>query len=311
MKPPPFRYECPSSLEEALALRQEHGDEARPLAGGQSLVPMLNMRLARPTVLVDLNRLPALDGIAAGNGHLEIGTLTRQRRLERSGAAEPIGALQDALPLVGHVATRNRGTVGGSVAHADPAAELPLALLAVGGSVVAESAARGRREIPSDAFFTGFLTTALEPDELAVAIRFRHPLPGETSALAEMAPRHGDFALALAACWLRIVDGRIAAARVAVGAVADRPLLLRRAAEALVGQEPSPDAARAAGAAAAGSVDPTGSLHAPPAYQRHLVEILVTRAVARATARAQEVVAIDPLPGGQARPPHDRDGILP
>ncbi|MGH9038261.1 MAG: FAD binding domain-containing protein, partial [Acidimicrobiia bacterium] len=210
MKPPPFRYERPSSLEEALSLRREHGDEARPLAGGQSLVPMLNMRLARPAVLVDLNRLPDFDGVARVNGHLEVGALTRQRQLERSSAAEPIGALQDALPLVGHVATRNRGTVGGSVAHADPAAELPLALLALGGSVVAESAARGRREIPAGALFAGFLTTALEPDELVVAVRFPHPGAGEASAMAELAPRHGDFALGLAACWIRLVDGRIA-----------------------------------------------------------------------------------------------------
>ncbi|MDQ3946952.1 MAG: FAD binding domain-containing protein, partial [Actinomycetota bacterium] len=174
MKPPPFRYERPSSLEEALALRQEYGDEAQPLAGGQSLVPMLNMRLARPTVLVDLNRLPALDGISGTNGHLEVGALTRQRQLERSGATGTIGALCDALPLVGHVAIRNRGTVGGSVAHADPAGELPVALLALGGSVVAQSAARGRREIEADALFTGFLTTAVEYDELVVAVRFPH-----------------------------------------------------------------------------------------------------------------------------------------
>ncbi|HEY3240223.1 MAG TPA: FAD binding domain-containing protein, partial [Acidimicrobiia bacterium] len=145
MKPPPFRYERPSSLEEALALRQDHGDEARPLAGGQSLVPMLNMRLARPAVLVDLNRLPGLDDIATFDGHLEVGALVRQRELESCSEAGPIGALSDALPLVGHVATRNRGTVGGSIAHADPAAELPLALLSLGGSVVVESAGRGRR----------------------------------------------------------------------------------------------------------------------------------------------------------------------
>jgi carbon-monoxide dehydrogenase medium subunit len=283
MKPPPFRYERPSSLEEALALRQEHGDEARPLAGGQSLVPMLNMRLARPTILVDLNRLPALDDIATVDGHLEVGALVRQRELETCGAADPIGALHDALPLVGHVATRNRGTVGGSVAHADPAGELPLALLVLRGSVVVESAGQGRREIGADDLFTGFLTTALEPHELVVAVRFPDYRPDEASALVELAPRHGDFALAAAACWVRLVDGKVAAARVAVGAVADRPLLVADAADALVAGDPD-----AAGAAAAAAVEPAGSLHAPPEYQRHLIGVLVAAAARRATKRAAE-----------------------
>jgi CO/xanthine dehydrogenase FAD-binding subunit/aerobic-type carbon monoxide dehydrogenase small subunit (CoxS/CutS family) len=281
VKPPTFRYERPSSLEEALALRREHGDEARPLAGGQSLVPMLNMRLARPAVLVDLNRLPALDGIATVDGHLEVGALVRQRGLESCGAADPIGALDDALPLVGHVATRNRGTVGGSVAHADPAGELPLALVGLGGSVVVESAGRGRREIAADDLFTGFLTTALEPDELVVAVRFPDHRPGEASALVEVAPRHGDFALAAAACWVRLTDGQVSAARVAVGAVADRPLLVPEAAEALVAGDPED-----AGAAAAAAVEPTGSLHAPPDYQRHLIRVLVSAAAHRARQRA-------------------------
>jgi CO/xanthine dehydrogenase FAD-binding subunit len=281
MKPPPFRYQCPESLEAALALRQEHGDEARPLAGGQSLVPMLNMRLARPEVLLDLNRIPALDAIATDGDDLQVGALVRQRELERCGAAEPIGALQDALPLVGHVATRNRGTVGGSIAHADPAGELPLALLALGGSVVAESAARGRRTIPAGELFSGFLTTALEPDELVVAVRFPDHRTDEGSALVEVAPRHGDFALAAAACWVRLSDGEVADARVAVGAVADRPLLLPPAASALVAGGPDD-----AGAAAAAAVEPTGSLHAPPDYQRHLISVLVVRAIGRARDRA-------------------------
>jgi CO/xanthine dehydrogenase FAD-binding subunit/aerobic-type carbon monoxide dehydrogenase small subunit (CoxS/CutS family) len=283
MKPPPFRYERPSSLEEALSLRQEHGDEARPLAGGQSLVPMLNMRLARPAVLVDLNRIFALAGISTADGHLEVGSLVRQRELESCGVADPIGALSDALPLVGHIATRNRGTVGGSIAHADPAAELPLALLGLGGSVIVESVGRGRREIGADDLFTGFLTTALEPDELVVAVRFPDYQPGEASALVEVAPRHGDFALAAAACWVRLVDGHVAAARVAVGAVADRPLLVPEAADALIAGQPDD-----AGAAAAAAVEPTGSLHAPPEYQRHLIGVLVAAAARRAQARAAE-----------------------
>lgn len=283
MKPPPFRYERPDSLEEALALRAEHGDEARPLAGGQSLVPMLNMRLARPAVLVDLNGLPGLDGLALKDGDLEVGAMVRQRDLEQSEAAVPIGALHDALPLVGHVATRNRGTVGGSVAHADPGAELPLALLALDGAAVAESSARGRRQIAAGDFFTGFLTTALEPDEVLVAVRFPDARTDEGSALVEMAPRHGDFALAAAACWVRLGTGEVTDARVAVGAVADRPQLVPEAAAALVS-----GTADDAGAAAAAAVDPMGSLHAPPEYQRHLVGVLVAAAARRATERAIE-----------------------
>src|SRR5947209_1818062 len=203
MKPPAFRYERPETLDQALALLAEHGDEARPLAGGQSLVPMLNLRLAAPAVVVDLNALPELDDLAVDGETLVIGALTRQRRLELWPAAAAIGALADGLPLVGHVATRNRGTVGGSIAHGDPAAELPLALLALGGSVVAEGPG-GRREIPADELFAGFLTTALQPGELVVEVRFPIAPPGEASALLEVAQRHGDFPLAAVAVSLRL-----------------------------------------------------------------------------------------------------------
>ena len=282
MKPPRFRYECPAELEEALGLLGEHGDEARPLAGGQSLVPMLNLRLSAPAVVVDLNRLGGLDSIEEMDGRLHVGTLVRQRALERA-VVRP-GALADGLPLVGHLATRNRGTVGGSVAHADPAAELPLALLALGGSVVAASAGGRRREIAAEQFFAGFLTTTLEPGEMVAEVRFGAEGAGEGSALVEVAQRHGDFALAAAACRLRLGGGgRVAEARVAVGAVADRPLLVPEAAEALIeGSD-----AREAGRVAAGAVEVVGSLHAPEDYRRHLVGVLVARAVEKAAARAR------------------------
>ena len=289
MKPPRFRYHRPQTLAEALALLAENGDDARPLAGGQSLVPMLNLRLAAPAVVVDLSALAELDDLDVDGETLVIGALTRQRTLELSPAAAAIGALADGLPLVGHVATRNRGTVGGSIAHADPAAELPLALLALGGSVVAEGP-KGRREIAADDLFAGFLTTTLQPGELVVQVRFPTPGPGEASALLEVAQRHGDFPLAAVAVSLRL-DGvgtdtgpaRVAAARVAAGAVADRPLLLSDVADAL-GAGAS---AEEAGRLAASLVDPVGSLHAPPDYQRHLIGVLVTRAVSRAAARAR------------------------
>ena len=282
MKPPAVRYERPRVLPEALALLAEHGAEVRPLAGGQSLVPMLNLRLAAPAVVVDLNELPGLDCIEAGDGTLTVGALTRQRTLELSAEAAGVGALADGLPLVGHVATRNRGTVGGSVAHADPAAELPLALLALGGSVVVEGP-NGRREIPADELFAGFLTTTLEPGELIVEVHFPLPRGGQGSALLEVAQRHGDFPLVAVATSIRLgADDRVAEARVVAGAVADRPLLLSAAAEALIAGA-SPEET---GRVAAGEVDPAGSLHAPAAYQRHLVGVLVARAVRLAATRA-------------------------
>ena len=282
MKPPVFQYERPAAIAEALELLAEHGDDARPLAGGQSLVPMLNLRLAAPGVVVDLNALGDLARIEAADGTLAVGALTRQRAVELSPEAAAIGVLADGLPLVGHVATRNRGTVGGSIAHADPAAELPLALLALGGSVVAEGPG-GRREIPADEFFAGFLTTTLAPRELVVEVRFPLPRAREASALLEVAQRHGDFPLAAVAVSLLFdADGRVASARVAAGAIADRPLLLLAAGEALVAGAPADEAGRVAAA----EVDPTGTLHAPADYQRHLVSVLVSRAVTRAAARA-------------------------
>jgi carbon-monoxide dehydrogenase medium subunit len=282
MKPPAFRYERPHMMAEALALLAEHGDDARPLAGGQSLVPMLNLRLAAPAVVVDLNGLPGLDTLETADGTLVAGALTRQRNLELSPEAAPIGALADSLPIVGHVATRNRGTVGGSIAHADPAAELPLALLALDGSVAAEGPG-GRREIPVDELFAGFLTTTLQPGELVVEVRFPLPAAGEGSALLEVAQRHGDFPLAAVAVSVRLdADGRVAAARIAVGAVADRPLVLSGAAGTLVAGA----SAEMTGQVAAVEVEPAGSLHAPADYQRHLVGVLVARAVTRAVQRA-------------------------
>jgi len=282
MKPPAFRYERPHTMAEALELLAEHGDDARPLAGGQSLVPMLNLRLAAPAVVVDLNSLPRLDRLEATEGTLCVGALTRQRNLELSPEAAAIGALADSLPIVGHVATRNRGTVGGSIAHADPAAELPLALLALDGSVVADGPG-GSREIRAGELFAGFLTTTLQPGELVTEVRFPLPDRGEASALLEVAQRHGDFPLAAVAVSVRLdADERIVAARIAVGAVADRPLLLFGAAEAFVAGA----SAEMTGQIAAVEVDPTGSLHAPADYQRHLVGVLVARALTRSVHRA-------------------------
>jgi 2-furoyl-CoA dehydrogenase FAD binding subunit len=282
VKPASFAYVRAESVEHALETLREHGDGAKLLAGGQSLVPALNMRLARPSVLVDLNRLPGLDEIAEEDGGLRIGALARQAAAERSPLVrERCPLLAECLPFVGHFATRNRGTVAGSIAHADAAAELPLVFVALGGVVVTS-----RRTIPAEEFFVTHYTTALEPDELVVATTWPRVREGEGWAFEEFTLRHGDFALAAAACLLRVEDGRLAEVRLVAGAVTDRPELL--AVQSLVGESDQAEAARAAGALAAAAVDPPPNLHGSPEYRRRLVAVLVERAVGRAWSRSVE-----------------------
>jgi carbon-monoxide dehydrogenase medium subunit len=276
MKPAPFSYVRAESVDHAVEVLREHGDEAKPLAGGQSLVPALNMRLARPSVLVDLNRVAGLDAIGEDNGAVVVGALARQTStLQADVVRERCPLLAEALGFVGHVVTRNRGTVGGSIAHADPAAELPLVLAALGGSVVTS-----RRTLAPDQFFVASFMTALEPDELVLSTNWPSRRPGEGSAFEEFAPRHGDFALASAACVLRRTNDVVAEARVVVGAVTQRPELVDSA--FLVGRPVDDETARELGTAAAEVVDPTPNLHGSPAYRRSLVAALVARAVARA-----------------------------
>jgi len=264
VKPAPFRYERPDTVEEAAALLAEHGDEAKVLAGGQSLVPLLNFRLVRPAVLVDVNRVAGLDRIEDGR----VGATVRQSDF----LGVPL--VEEAMPFVGHFVTRNRGTVGGSIAHADPSAELPLCLLVLGGSVVTSKG----RELAADDFFRSHFTTALEPDELVVETIWPD---GGAVAFEEFAQRHGDFALSLAACSVHIEDGTVREARVGVGSVADRPTLLELG---LAGAPASEETAREAGAKAAAAVDPPGNLHASAAYLSHLTGVLVERVLARAFA---------------------------
>jgi carbon-monoxide dehydrogenase medium subunit len=262
MKPAPFEYIRPETLDEALEVLARGGDEAKVLAGGQSLVPALSMRLLRPALLVDVNRIPGLDEVTA-DGAMTIGATVRQADLRIR--AHPL--LVEVLPHIGHFATRNRGTVCGSIAHADAAAELPLALVTVRGSVVAASQ-RGRREIAAEEFFLGPYTTALEPDELVVETVWPNDAFGEGFAFEELAQRRGDYALAMAAVYVRGDE-----LRVAVGSVVDRPTLL----------EIDPERP---GESAASQVEPWGNVHASPAYLKQLVSVLVDRAVARARERA-------------------------
>jgi CO/xanthine dehydrogenase FAD-binding subunit len=273
VKPAPFDYIRAGSLQEALAALREGGDDAKPIAGGQSLVPALNMRLVRPSLLVDVNRAGL--GEVVVNGSLRVGATVRQAALAGDERVHPL--VRRALPFVGHVVTRNRGTVGGSIAHADGAAELPLCLAVLDGRIVVEGT-EGRREVaPGDFFVTHFLTT-LRPGELVVETAWPLPAEGEASAFEELALRTGDFAQAMAAVVLRREEGVVVEARVGVGAVTDRPTRLGEVEELLVGSDGA-EAAADAGALAARLVDPPETTHASARYLRSLAGTLVTRAI--------------------------------
>jgi carbon-monoxide dehydrogenase medium subunit len=288
VKPPPFDYQAPTSVEEAVALLAEHGEEAKVLAGGQSLVPLLALRLARPSVVVDVNGVSELDALSNGAG-LRVGAIVRQRTAERSpvvASGNPL--LATAIPFIGHPAIRNRGSVGGTIAHADPAAELPAVLLALDGDVEAVGP-RGSRSVPAAEFFAGFLTTALEPDELLTAVRFPPWPAGAGWSFHEFSRRSGDFAVAGVAVVLRL-DGRgaVAEARIALTGVDATPVRASKAEASLVGQVPSTAAWEAAGADAAADLEPPSDLHGTADYRRHLVKVLVQRALVEAHGRVGE-----------------------
>lgn len=288
MKPPPFEYMAAGSTEEALAALTEHGWDAKPLAGGQSLIPMLNFRLARPALLVDLEALEELAGVEpTPDGGLKIGAMTRQRVAERSELVrERAPLLAELLPWVAHPQIRNRGTLGGSAAHADPAAELPAAFLALEARFHLRSSGAAR-EIAADAFFVGPFTTVLEPDELLVAIQLPPPVPDAGWAFDEVARRHGDYALVGAAAAVRVDhEGVCRGARLAYVNAGAVPLLAPQVAEALLGERPSPARLADTAREAADALDPPEDVHATAAYRRHLAEVLGRRVLDRAFARA-------------------------
>jgi carbon-monoxide dehydrogenase medium subunit len=285
VKPAPFDYVAPATLEEALDALARGGDDAKILAGGQSLVPMLNMRLARPRLVIDLNGVRGLDALRAEGDRLVVGALVRQRALERWAAARsPL--LAEALRAIGHLAIRTRGTVAGSIAHADPAAELPAVLLACDGVVVARSV-RGERVIPAADFFLGPLTTALAGDEIVTEARFALPGAGAGWGFAEVARRHGDFALAGAVAVVsRAGAGPVRAARLALFGVDGTPVLSAPAAQGLEGHDPKPARVQDAARAAAAALSPTSDLHASADYRRRAAAVLAERVLAAAVERA-------------------------
>ncbi|HEY6863000.1 MAG TPA: xanthine dehydrogenase family protein subunit M [Burkholderiales bacterium] len=281
MKAPRFAYARPSSVAETLALLAQHKGDARVLAGGQSLVPMLNFRVAAPAVLVDINRVAGLSGIDVAKDRVRIGAMTRHTEIERSPAiARHLPLLAEAIAHVAHPAVRNRGTFGGSCALADPAAELPACALALGGTFVV-AGPRGERRVPAAEFFTGLYATALDPRELLVAAEFPLPAPGAVSAFGELARRHGDYALVGVAAHALARGGALHDARVVFFGVGDKPVRAARIERALEGR--AADARAIAGALEQLDADlaPRADLHASAPTKRHLAKVLAGRVLAR------------------------------
>jgi carbon-monoxide dehydrogenase medium subunit len=286
VKPVAFDLVRPADLSEALAELSVDPEESKLLAGGQSLVPLLNFRLARPARLIDLARIESLRGITRDNGRLSISAMTTQHEAENSDLVRHCAPLlAAALPRIAHPPIRSRGTVGGSTAHADPAAEIPAVVMALDATLRMTSA-QGSREVPAGEFFHGFLTTALAADELLTAVELPVAPPGTGAAFLEVARRHGDFALVGAAAQLTVRDGTVTDCRVVLTGVADRPHRLREAEAVVTGTSLDEATARQAAAATEASISPPGDLHATADYRRHVAGVLVQRGLREAYRRA-------------------------
>jgi carbon-monoxide dehydrogenase medium subunit/6-hydroxypseudooxynicotine dehydrogenase subunit alpha len=287
MKLPAFAYTRARTIDEALALLSERGADAKVLAGGQSLLPLMSLRMAAPTQLVDISELDELQYIRDEDVTLAIGGTTRHVALEAARLRGCWKAFSDAMPLVGHLPIRMRGTIGGSLAHADATAELPLLAATFGADVVARSAA-GVREIAAESFFRAHLTTTLEPDEMVVEARFPNPPAGAVSAFEEFAERAGDFALASACAVLAVDESGICTfGRVGLGAVAPRPIRSPSAEAALLGSRLDDVTIATAGDAALHDCNPRGGLHVSAEFRRELIATMVRRALRRAARRLQ------------------------
>src|SRR4051812_3998955 len=298
MKPPPFEYYAPTTLDEALALLAEHGDEAKVLAGGQSLVPSMNFRLAAPSILIDLNRIESLAGIVVDyDGELLIKAMTRQRALERLERDPRIVAyapaygsiMTETIPHIAHPQIRNRGTIGGSLAHADPAAELPALAVALDARLRLRRQG-GDRWVDAADFFAGLFTTVLEPEEILAEAAIPPAPPRTGWAFLETARRHGDYAQAGVAARVTLDEtGRCREARLVYLSAGDAPVQAQRAAGLLAGQELSEAAIEAAAEKASrDEIHPPGDVHSTPEFKRHLARVLTRRALRKAAERARE-----------------------
>jgi carbon-monoxide dehydrogenase medium subunit len=288
MKPPPFEYVAPDSVDEALGAIQRGGPDAKFIAGGQSLVPAMNFRIAQPSLLVDLNRIRELDYIRSGADGLHIGAMTRQRSLEANAhIVDQAPLLAEAVPFIAHPQIRNRGTIGGNLVHADPASELPVVALALQARMRVAATAQ-ERWVTAEDFFQGMFTTALAPEEMLVEIALP-PWPADAGwAFVEFSRRSGDYALMGVAAIIRMNDDHTCTdARLVLLNAGDGPVAAVQAATMLVGQPIDEKSAEAAADhAAEKEIDPMGNLHATPAFQRHLARILTRRAILTAAARA-------------------------
>jgi carbon-monoxide dehydrogenase medium subunit len=287
MKLPLLEYHAPQTVEGVLDLLDEHGDEAKVIAGGQSLMPMMAMRLARPAQLIDINGVSTLGGIDEQGGVLAFGATTREREAERSRlVAERLPVLAEALPFIGHVSIRNRGTIGGSIAHADASAELPAIALITDAQIVVRSR-RGERTIAADDFFVSHYTTTLSDDECLVEVRMPTGPSGAGWSFQEVARRPGDFALVGAIAMVALdEDAAIDRARICLFGVSDRPVRAAEVEAALAGATASLDAFDAAASDAAEYLEPASDMHGSSAYRRHLARVTVRRALTRAAQRA-------------------------
>ena len=284
MKPAPFDYHRVDTVEDALERLGELGDDAKVLAGGQSLVPMMNFRIVRPPALVDITRVPDLKYVARDDGTLRIGALALHREIEHADddLLGGFGVLKAAAPLVGHFPIRARGTFGGSVAHGDPASEWCMLTMLLDGEIVARGP-DGERVIPAADFFLGFFTTALEPGEILTEVRLADPPDG--AAIEEFARRHGDFAIVAAAAAIDVEDGACTRARVVVGGVDEVPLRVEAAEEVLAGSDLGAEAIEEAAQAAARAVEPGSDIHGSAEYRNKLTAVLLRRALTRAVGR--------------------------
>jgi carbon-monoxide dehydrogenase medium subunit len=286
MKLPPFAYEAPATVAEAIELLAENEDEASVLAGGQSLIPLLALRLARPELLIDINGISELSGVSAADGWVTIGATTREYMAEESATvASSVPLLAAALPLIGHEAIRSRGTIGGSLAHADPAAELPAVARALDAEFVVRGPA-GERVIPAAQWFEGYLTTSRTPDELLTQVRFPAAGPGTGVSFTEVARRHGDFAIVGLAVSLVLSGGVISDARLAFAGISEVPYRAGAAEELLTGERPSAELFEEAASRATSDIDPPSDLHGSGEYRKTVAAAVVRRGLRAAADNA-------------------------
>ena len=287
MKLPPVDYESPETVSDAVELLAEHLDEASVLAGGQSLIPLLALRLARPAVLIDINGLDELSGVSAADGWTVIGAMTREYMAEESElVAATVPLLAAALPFIGHEAIRSRGTIGGSLAHSDPAGELPAVARALDAELVVRSQS-GERVIPAAEWFEGYFQTSRRPDELLVQVRFPTAKPGTGISFQEVARRHGDFAIVGLATSLTLGDGAIIDARLAFAGLSDMPVRATAAEDLLVGQRPSAELFDEAARRATDDVNPPADLNGSSDYRKTIAAALVRRGLRAAADNAR------------------------